>query len=213
MFHALVVEDDRFFQQVFRESLAQVVPGARVDLCGTASEALRFCRRSEIQPNVAIVDLGLPDANGIAIIREIVQRFRQTPIMVVSVANEEERVLEAVRAGATGYLLKGDTTLSVTRAIEQLLKGIHPISPAIAGYFLKLAGRESSALDSDARRLTPRELELLRQFASGKSYNEAAQEMGISLTTVQTHTRNLYRKLGVRSGLHALSRAREYGLL
>lgn len=213
MFHALVVEDDRFFQQVFRESLNQVVPGARVDLCGTASEALRFCRRGEIQPNVAIVDLGLPDANGIVVIREIVQRFRQTPIMVVSVANEEERVLEAVRAGATGYLLKGDTTLSVTRAIEQLLKGIHPISPAIAGYFLKLAGRESSVLDSDARRLTPRELELLRQFASGKSYNEAAQEMGISLTTVQTHTRNLYRKLGVRSGLHALSRAREYGLL
>jgi len=213
MFHALVVEDDRFFQQVFRESLSQVVPGARVDLCGTASEALRFCRRGEIQPNVAIVDLGLPDASGVAVIREIVQRFRQTPIMVVSVANEEERVLEAVRAGATGYLLKGDTTLSVTRAIEQLLKGIHPISPAIAGYFLKLAGRESSVLDSDARRLTPRELELLRQFASGKSYNEAAQEMGISLTTVQTHTRNLYRKLGVRSGLHALSRAREYGLL
>jgi len=213
MFHALVVEDDRFFQQVFRESLSQVVPGARVDLCGTASEALRFCRRGEIQPNVAIVDLGLPDASGVAVIREIVQRFRQTPIMVVSVANEEERVLEAVRAGATGYLLKGDTTLSVTRAIEQLLKGIHPISPAIAGYFLKLAGRESSVLESDARRLTPRELELLRQFASGKSYNEAAQEMGISLTTVQTHTRNLYRKLGVRSGLHALSRAREYGLL
>lgn len=213
MFHALVVEDDRFFQQVFRESLAQVVPGARVDLCGTASEALRFCRRAEIQPNVAIVDLGLPDASGVAVIREIVQRSRQTPIMVVSVANEEERVLEAVRAGATGYLLKGDTTLSVTRAIEQLLRGIHPISPAIAGYFLKLAGRESSVLDSDARRLTPRELELLRQFSSGKSYNEAAQEMGISLTTVQTHTRNLYRKLGVRSGLHALSRAREYGLL
>lgn len=213
MFHALVVEDDRFFQQVFRESLNQVVPGSRIDVCSTASEALRFCRRGEIQPNVAIVDLGLPDASGIVVIREIVQRFRQTPIMVVSVANEEERVLEAVRAGATGYLLKGDTTLSVTRAIEQLLKGIHPISPAIAGYFLKLAGRESSVLDSDARRLTPRELELLRQFASGKSYNEAAQEMGISLTTVQTHTRNLYRKLGVRSGLHALSRAREYGLL
>lgn len=213
MFHALVVEDDRFFQQVIRESLAQVMLGSRIDICGTVSEALRFCRQGDLAPDIALVDLGLPDASGVAVIRELVQRCPKTPIMVVTVANDEDKVLEAIRAGATGYLLKGDTTLSVTRAIEQLLKGIHPISPALAGYFLKLAGRETCTVDSATRRLTPRELDLLRQFARGKSYNEAAQEMGISLTTVQTHTRNLYRKLGVRSGLHALSRARDHGLL
>lgn len=213
MFNALVVEDDRFFQQVFRDSLSQVLPGSRVDICGTVSEALRFCRQVGIKPHIALVDLGLPDADGVVVIRELVQRYPQLPIMVVSVADDEDRVLEAIRAGATGYLLKGDTTLSVTRAIAQLLKGIHPISAALAGYFLKLAGSDRRSNDSTTIRLTPRELDLLRQFAGGKSYVEAAQEMGISLTTVQTHTRNLYRKLGVRSGLQALSRARDHGLL
>lgn len=213
IFHAFVVEDDRFFQQVLRDSLSQVMPGSRIDICGTVSEALRFCRQAGIAPNIALVDLGLPDASGIQVIKELVQRYPQSPVMVVSVADEEEKVLEAIRAGATGYVLKGDMTLSVTRAIEQLLKGIHPISATLAGYFLKLAGSHRPSIDSTTRRLTLRELDLLRQFASGKSYLEASQEMGVSLTTVQTHTRNLYRKLGVRSSLQALSRAKDHGLL
>jgi DNA-binding NarL/FixJ family response regulator len=214
-FKALVVEDDRFFQEVIKEGMSQAVPGSQVDLCRNAQEALQAISRNGPLYQLALVDLGLPDGDGLHIIRELARIAPRTQIMVVSVATDERRVLEAVRAGAIGYVIKGDTTLSITRAIDQLLNGIHPISAKLAGYFLKLAGRESSS-DSQAgpiKRLTPRELDLLREFAAGKSYQEAAQSMAISLTTVQTHTRNLYRKLGVKSSLRALSKAKEHGII
>ena len=214
-FRALVVEDDRFFQEVIKEGMTQSLPGSRVDLCRNTQEAMQHLERNGGQYQIGLIDLGLPDGDGLSIIRELSRLSPRTPIMVVSVASDERRVLEAVRAGAVGYVIKGDTSLSITRAIDQLLNGIHPISPKLAGYFLRLAGRES-AQDVNAapiKRLTPRELDLLREFAAGKSYLEAAKAMEISLTTVQTHTRNLYRKLGVKSGLRALSKAKEHGII
>lgn len=215
-FKALVVEDDRFFQEVIKEGMAQAVPGSLVDLCRNTMEAMRCVEENGPTYQIAIVDLGLPDGDGLSIIRELVKTSPSTPIMVVSVATDERRVIEAIRAGAVGYVVKGDTTLSITKAIDQLLNGINPISAKLAGYFLRLAGRETprdNPTDTPLKRLTARELDLLREFALGKSYQEAAQAMHISLTTVQTHTRNLYRKLGVRSSLRALSKAKEHGLI
>jgi len=214
-FKALVVEDDRFFQEVIKEGMSQAAPGSRIELCRTAQEAHHLLQTQGATFQLAIIDLGLPDGDGLAIIRELARISPRTPIMVVSVSSEERRVIEAVRAGATGYVVKGDTMLSITKAIEQLLNGINPISAKLAGYFLRLAGRESPRDNNDTpiKRLTARELDLLREFALGKSYQEAAQAMQISLTTVQTHTRNLYRKLGVKSSLRALSKAKEHGLI
>jgi len=214
-FRALVVEDDRFFQEVIKEGLSQTVPACQVDLCRTAHEARVMIQSDGANYQMATVDLGLPDGDGIGIIRDIARVSPRTPILVVSVSTEERRVIEAVRAGAIGYVVKGDTMLSITRAIDQLLNGIHPISAKLAGYFLRLAGRESSreANETTIKRLTARELDLLREFALGKSYQEAAATMQISLTTVQTHTRNLYRKLGVKSNLRALSKAKEHGII
>jgi len=214
-FKALVVEDDRFFQEVIKEGMTQALPGSRVDVCRTIQEAHHAIQTEGPTFQLAIVDLGLPDGDGLAVIRELVKVSPRTPILVVSVATDERRVIEAVRAGAAGYVVKGDTMLSITRAIEQLLNGINPISAKLASYFLRLAGRESPREMNSApiKRLTARELDLLREFALGKSYQEAAESMQISLTTVQTHTRNLYRKLGVKSSLRALSRAKEHGLI
>ena len=214
-FRALVVEDDRFFQEVIKEGMAQTVPACSVDLCRSAYEARAMIQSDGLNYHMAIIDLGLPDGDGLTIIRELARVSPRTPILVVSVSTEERRVLEAVRAGAIGYVVKGDTVLSITRAIDQLLNGIHPISAKLAGYFLRLAGRESprEANEAPIKRLTARELDLLHEFALGKSYQEAAETMQISLTTVQTHTRNLYRKLGVKSSLRALSKAKDHGII
>ncbi len=214
-FKALVCEDDRFFQEVIKTGMAQAVAGSKVDLCRSTQEALNCIEAYGSQFQIAIVDLGLPDGDGLTVVRELARVSPRTPIMVASVATDERRVIEAIRAGATGYLVKGDTMLSITRAIEQMLSGINPISAKVAGYFLKLAGREFARDNPETpiKRLTARELDLLREFAAGKSYQEAAQAMQISLTTVQTHTRNLYRKLGVKSSLRALSKAKEHGII
>ena len=214
-FKALVVEDDRFFQEVIKEGMAQVLPSCGIDICRTQQTALQQIHTEGLHYGIAIIDLGLPDGDGLAIIRELMRVSPSTPVMVVSVSAEERRVMEAIRAGATGYVIKGDSMLSVTRAIEQLMNGINPLSARLAGYFLRLAGRESPRDNTlePIKRLTPREMDLLREFALGKTYQEAANDMQISLTTVQTHTRNLYRKLGVKSSLRALSKAKEQGLL
>jgi len=214
-FEALVVEDDRFFQEVIKEGITQVIPNCSIDVCRTKQDALQHIQTEGLHYGIAIVDLGLPDGDGLAVIRELMRVSPSTPVMVVSVCAEERRVIEAIRAGAAGYVIKGDNMLSVTRAIDQLMNGIRPLSAKLAGSFLRLAGRETvpdNTLDP-IKHLTPREMDLLRQFALGKSYQEAANAMQISLTTVQTHTRNLYRKLGVKSSLRALSKAKEQGLL
>lgn len=213
-FRVLVLEDDRFFQEAIKKGITLTISNSRVDICLTTHEAIQSVHRNSPPYQLAMIDLHLPDGDGIEVIRHIANAHPETLIMVLSVQSDEKRVLQAVRAGATGYVVKGDISLSITKAIEQLLSGLHPISPSLSGYFLRLAGREHSASkDSPIERLTTRELELLREFAAGRSYQEAADSMKISITTVRTHTTNLYRKLGVKSGLGALSIAKEYGLI
>jgi len=216
-FRVLVLEDDRFFQQAISKGISLTIANPVIDMCLTNMQAIERINTASSPYKLAMIDLHLPDGDGIDVIRHIAKHQPATTIMVLSVSSEEKRVLQAVRAGATGYVVKGDISLSITKAIDQLLSGIHPISPSLAGYFLRLAGREQSSDASNAsnaiERLTPRELELLREFAAGKSYQEAADTMNISITTVRTHTTNLYRKLGVKSSLRALSTAKEHGLI
>lgn len=213
-FRILVLEDDRFFQQAIAKGVSLVIESGTIELCTNTHDALKQVATSDMPYQIAIVDLNLPDGDGIDVIRQIANKHPETSILVLSVSSDEKRVLQAIRAGATGFVVKGDISLSITKALDHILSGVHPLSPSLAGYFLRLAGRESStAADSSLERLTARELELLREFAVGKSYKEAADSMGISITTVRTHTTNLYRKLGVRSSLRALSIAKEHGLL
>jgi DNA-binding NarL/FixJ family response regulator len=210
----LVLEDDPFFQETIKKSVSLTISTSETDICVTVAEAIQRIDESFEPYQLAIIDLNLPDGDGLEVIRHLAQAHPQTPTLVISVEREEKRVLQAVRAGASGYVVKGDITLSISRAIEQMLNGLHPISPSLAGYFLRLAGREKAGSSSaPIERLTARELELLREFAAGKSYVEAAQAMNISITTVRTHTTNLYRKLGVKSGLAALSVAKEHGII
>lgn len=213
-FRVLVLEDDRFFQEAIKKGITLTIPSGQAEICVTASEAIERVQQSTVLYPLAIIDLHLPDGDGIEVIRHITKVHPETSILVLSIQSDEKKVLQAVRAGATGYAVKGDTSLSITKAIEQVLSGLHPISPSLAGYFLRLAGRENaSSQNAPIERLTTRELDLLREFAAGKTYQEAADSMKISITTVRTHSTNLYRKLGVKSGLRALSIAKEHGLI
>jgi len=103
--------------------------------------------------------------------------------------------------------------MSMTRAIEQILAGNYPISPKLARCLFKLAGQAPAADATALPRLTSKETELLGHLADGKSYSQAAERMGVALSTVQSYIRNLYRKLDVHSQTQALLRAREHRLL
>jgi DNA-binding NarL/FixJ family response regulator len=160
---------------------------------------------------LALIDIGLPDISGVEVVARLRQRFADLPILVTTVFSGEETFLSAIRAGARGYLLKGDSDPQLAQAIEQIMRGEYPVSPALARHLFRLAG--SSLPPSPAIKLSPRELELLQWLSKGDSYASCAQKMGISFSTVQTHIRNMYRKLDVSNQRQAIHKAQSSGLL
>jgi two-component system nitrate/nitrite response regulator NarL len=208
---ALVVEDDPTFQSSLVQCVNQLGPEWQALTCSSGSQVANALDTCIDRMAIALVDLGLPDRSGIEIIDWIRSRAPSIPILVVSVISSERSVLAAIRAGARGYLLKDDNPQLITHSLAEALQGNYPISPSLARYLFRLAGGGESP--AEFTNLTPKELELLRHLSRGRSYGETAQEMGIAISTVQTHIRNLYRKLDVHSQVQAVTKAQDQGLI
>lgn len=168
-----------------------------------------------------ILDLGLPDGNGIDLIAEIrAQRGPEPKILVLSVLGDQTTVLAAVLAGADGYLLKDLDSLDIGQQAAAALSGGAPLSPSIAAYVLRyLRGQqeqpqhEQAKSDDEDPDLSPREYELLQLLARGQSNRQAAEALSLSPHTVGDHVKSIYRKLGVSSRGEAMVRAFRSGLL
>lgn len=208
---ALIVEDDPTFQSSLRQCVNQLGDNWQVVMYSNGAQVIEALTSQLPHIAIALVDLGLPDRSGIEIIDWIRSRAPNIPILVVSVISSERSVLAAIRAGARGYLLKDDNPQLITQSLAEALQGNYPISPSLARYLFRLAGGSESPAEFTS--LTPKELELLRHLSRGRSYGETAQEMGIAISTVQTHIRNLYRKLDVHSQVQAVTKAQDQGLI
>jgi DNA-binding NarL/FixJ family response regulator len=212
----LIVEDD----EPTRARLAEAV-GAHPELevvgrAGCYAEGARLLRSTA--PDVLLVDLGLPDASGARLIRETRALSADTRVMVITVFADERHVMEAVEAGARGYLLKDGSAEYVARSILELISGSSPISPAIARHLLnrfqaRAQAEESVTPDRAAPQLTEREREVLSLLAKGFTFEEISRLLGISAHTVTTHVRHIYRKLEVGSRSQAVYEAVSLGLL
>lgn len=180
----------------------------------TGAEALAHLATEA--PDVLLVDLGLPDMSGLEVVRATAARHAQCDILVVTVFGDEETVLAALEAGARGYLLKGAASRDIREDIRELRHGGSPLSPVIARQVLKrLQGRAARAAPADNAEalLTAREHEILNAIARGFSYAETARLLGISIQTVHTHLKHVYRKLAVHSKTEAVFEADKRGLL
>jgi DNA-binding NarL/FixJ family response regulator len=215
----LVVEDNALHAQRYRENLAR---DPRLQLVGEyayASGAMAAVDRSA--PDVALVDLGLPDRSGFDVIRHIRAVSPATSIMVVSVFGGERNLFEAIEAGATGYLLKDSLPEDFNASIHALHAGESPISPALARLLLQRMRPPAEAAATpaagvppeEASPLSPREKTILEAIARGQSLPEIGQQLQISPLTVKTHVRNIYRKLEATSRQHAVYLAHQRGLL
>lgn len=211
---------------VVRIGLVEDEPATRLALINRLSAVERFslafeadslrtarAHLREATPDVLIVDLGLPDGSGLDLIAETAQRDPNTAILVLTVFGDEQKLIRAFERGARGYLLKDDTSIALVDAIEQLLAGGAPISPAIARYLVTRLVREQppTAANPDAQ-LTERETEVLRLAAKGYNHAEVARLLQLSVNTVASYTRRIYEKLEVHSRAEALYEAGRLGL-
>lgn len=205
-----VVEDDESTRAMLHRKIDNspdhVVIGAVGSLID-ARAALRNC-----EPDIMLVDLQLPDGNGIELIAEQTARNPALPILVISIFGDEERVVKAIGAGAQGYLLKDDDEDAIVDAIDQLLRGESPISPPIAAHLIRRFRQPAPNAPAD-NPLSARELEVLQLAAKGLSYREAAELMQVSVNTIGTFTKRIYTKLAVSSRAEAIYEARQMGLM
>ena len=211
--HCLLVEDSPAFTLLISKAVMYLGEQWQIKTVTTGAAALAAIDQFDVELNLLLVDLGLPDMHGSEIIRIAHDNFPELPIMVISSISSEDSLFRAIRAGASGYVVKDDSALSISQAIARILAGDFPVSPMLAQYLFRLAGSAAPTNTETLPNLTGREIEMLQLLAVGLSYQEVANEMNIALSTVQFHIRNLYRKLHVTSQAQALAKARESGIM
>lgn len=210
----LIVEDEPLIQQRLQQILVQL--GYTADsLFFAASLAGARALMAESPSALALVDLGLPDGNGVELIAELRAADPVLGILVISAWSTEDAILAALRAGATGYLLKERDDLEVTLSIRSVLRGGAPIDPFIARRLIAEMQTEAGASPEQPAEaiLSSRETEILQLVADGLSNREIAEQLHISRYTVESHVKHIYRKLAVPSRIRAISEARSRGLL
>ncbi len=204
----LLVEDDPLIHRAVRLILR---PQGAVHVATTVSQA-RECLDAQ-RFSIVLVDLGLPDGSGMDVIAACRVRAPATPVLVLTVATAWPQVEAALRAGASGYLLKEDLVSRLPGAIHEACRGGVALSAPIArGLVAATLGARGTAEPEPGPQLSERETEVLRLLASAFSYEQIAQLLGISANTVRTYVRSLYDKLGVHNRTHAIAAAKRIGI-
>lgn len=211
--HAMILEDLPDVSVWLTRLLEQRFPGVRVTCAGTLAQA-RLQLEAGPPPDVALVDLGLPDGNGVDLIRQLSLRHSGCIIVVTTLFGDDAHVFPALRAGAHGYLLKDQPDERLGTALEGILRGEPPLSPAIAQRLLRVFNAPPTPTASEAsEQLTAREREVLVLVSKGCRLPELAERLQISRHTVSDHLKNIYRKLNVNSRAEAALEAARLGLV
>ena len=160
----------------------------------------------ELQPDVILMDIDMPGMNGIEAVKQIRTFNQQVQIIMLTVFDDNRHVLDAICAGASGYLLKKHISDHLLDAIAQVLQGEAPMSPGIARMVIQ-SMQQSAKPAINNYNLTQREKEILSNLSKGNSYKLIAADLIISIDTVRTHIKNIYEKLQVHSQVEAVSKA------
>ena len=207
----VVIADDH---PVFRGGLRALLgtdPGIRVTgEASTGAEAVRLAE--EAQPDVVLMDLHMPEGDGVAATRDIVRASPHVAVLVLTMFDDDDSVFAAMRAGARGYLLKGSNQADVLRAIHLAAAGGATFGPAVAQRVIEFFARPRSATPVAFPQLTDREHEILDLLAQGHPNATIAARLHISDKTVRNHVSNIFAKLAVADRAQAIVRAREAGL-
>lgn len=211
----MIADDHKLFREGLKALLAVTDDIEIVAEAEDGESALKKC--TELQPDVILMDINMPGLNGLHATQQIVEKFPQIGIIMLTMLEDDASVFNAMRAGARGYLLKGADPQEVLSVIRAVAEGQALFGPAIAmrlmNYFRELSLRPSSSqLPTSFPELTERELEVLRLISQGLNNQEIAQKLVLSPKTVRNHITNIFSKLQVADRAQAIVRAREAGV-
>jgi DNA-binding NarL/FixJ family response regulator len=201
-----IVDDNPELRTVLSEIITMSDGYLCVGTLNTAAEAIQ--RIPEIGPDVVLMDINLGSGeSGIDCVRELKPRMRNTNFMMCTVYEEDDKIFEALSAGASGYILKKTTPTKMLDAIRELHEGGSPMSSQIARKVVAaFQNKPSNSQDSDLQNLSTREREILEWLSKGLTYKEIAAELFISQETVRKHVYHIYEKLHVSNRTEALNK-------
>jgi DNA-binding NarL/FixJ family response regulator len=205
----LIADDHPFFRAGLRAVLDTAPDMQVVGEASTGQEAVALAER--LQPDVVLMDLNMPDLNGVEATRRIVTTSPHIGVLVVTMYEDDESVFAAMRAGARGYLLKGADQAEMLRAIRAVASGEAIFGPSIARRLMGLFAPRPVP-QAVFPELTDREREILELIAQGRGNLEIAERLVLSPKTVRNHVSNIFSKLQVADRAQAIIRARDAGL-
>ena len=209
----MVVDD----HPMWRDAVVRDLEAAGFDVVGTAStgqEALTRARAT--RPQLVVLDLQIPPPNGVEVTATLVREDPTVRVLILSASGEQGDVLDAVKAGATGYLVKSASSSELISAVRRVAEGDTVFTPGLAGLVLgeyrRLSETPRASADPQLPRLTERETEVLRLVAKGLSYKQIADRLVLSHRTVQNHVQNTLGKLQLHNRVQLVRYAIEQGL-
>jgi len=200
----VIVEDDDEVRELL---IAVLKTDKNTKLVGAFSDGKSAIKNIPLlQPDIVLMDIGLPDTTGIECIKILKSRLVTCEFMVFSVFGDEANVFNALEAGASAYLLKASKPSFILASIDELFRGGSPMSPEIARLLINRFFHTPPVKTDGADQLTAREYEILQQLSKGSLYKEIAENLNISINTLKVHCYNIYQKLHVTNKVEAINK-------
>lgn len=206
----LIVDD----HTLFRSGLKSLLQRQRdFEIVGEAGDGLEGLKRAKsLKPDVVLLDLHMPGVSGREAVQLIVEEVPETHVVMLTVSEDSEDLLDTLRAGAVGYLLKNIDTEALVEALRRAARGESVVSEQMTGKLIQGVRSPARPSASEGERLSPREKEILRLVARGESNKEIARALELAESTVKIHVQNVLRKLHLASRVQAAVYAVEHGL-
>jgi two-component system nitrate/nitrite response regulator NarL len=207
----VLVADDH---SLFRDGIVSLLEAAGFEVVGQVANGKRAIEEIQrLHPDLVLLDITMPKMNGLEVLREVRTSMPDIQVVMLTVSEEEEDLVAAVKAGAHGYLLKNLTSEKFLELLTGLEHGEAAMTRQTTAQLIKGLGRSRHPQEEIQNQLTPRELELLHWVADGLSNRAIAQELSISENTVKYHMKNIFQKLDAQNRTEAVTHALRMGLL